>query len=96
MRWPTLPVSGRAGRHAPAPEAYPPPEPFATSEPVLLCCFGVDQSTERSSAELCRALVDVGFPSPAAREIVRLSPLIHRSSDKSYRLRRLGMERSVP
>ena len=72
------------------------PEPFGISEQVLLCCFGLDQSTERSGADLRTALVEVGFPGSAAREIVRNSPLTRRSAPGSCRLRRLGEERSVP
>jgi hypothetical protein len=89
-------MPGRASRHHKALEACLPPEPFATSDQVLLCCFGLDQSTERSGTQLRNALVEVGFASPAAREIIRRSPLVHRSSTGSYHLRRLCMERSVP
>jgi hypothetical protein len=72
------------------------PEPFATSDQVLLCCFGLDQSTQRSSTQLRSALVEAGFTAPAAREIVRISPLIHRSYAGSYQLRHQNRERSVP
>jgi hypothetical protein len=78
------------------PEAWAAPEAFGISEQVLLCCFGLDQSTERSGAELRMALVEVGFRGSAAREIVRTCPLTHRSAQGSYRLRRLGEERSAP
>jgi hypothetical protein len=78
------------------PEAWAAPEPFGISEQVLLCCFGLDQSTECSGAELRKALVEVGFRGSATREIVRNSPLTRRSAPGSYRLRRLGEERSVP
>jgi hypothetical protein len=91
-----LRVPERASRHHGALKACLSPEPFATSDQVLLCCFGLDQSTERSTAQLRKALVEVGFRAPAAREIIRMSPLIHRSSTGSYQLRRLCMERSVP
>lgn len=84
----------RGGRQSP--KAWAAPEPFGISEQVLLCCFGLDQSTERSGADLRKALVEVGFPGSAAREIVRNSPLTRRSAPGSYRLRRLGEERSVP
>jgi hypothetical protein len=84
----------RGGRQVP--EAWRAAEPFGTSEQVLLCCFGLEQSTERSGAELRKALVEVGFRGSAAREIVRTSPLNRRSAQGSYRLRRLGEERSVP
>jgi len=96
MMWRILRVPGRASRHHEALEASLPPEPFATTDQVLLCCFGLDQSTERSSVQLRMALVEVGFKSPEARAIVRTSPLVHRSSTGSYHLRRLCMERSVP
>jgi hypothetical protein len=63
------------------PEAWAAPEPFGISEQVLLCCFGLDQSTERSGADLRKALVEVGFRGAAARAIVRSSPLTRRSGD---------------
>jgi hypothetical protein len=62
------------------PEAWAAPEPFGISEQVLLCCFGLDQSTERSGADPRKALVEVGFRGAAAREIVRSSPLTRRSA----------------
>jgi hypothetical protein len=96
MMWRILRIPGRASRHHEALEASLSPEPFATTDQVLLCCFGLDQSTERSNAQLRSALVEVGFRSPEAREIVRTSPLVHRSSTGSYHLRRLYMEPSVP
>src|SRR4051794_38394246 len=71
-----LRIPGRASRHHEALEASLSPEPFATTDQVLLCCFGLDQSTERSNAQLRSALVEVGFRSPEAREIVRTSPLV--------------------
>jgi hypothetical protein len=91
-----LPVLRRASRNQEALEADRAPEPFATAEQVLLCSFGLNQSTERSIAHLCKALIKVGFTTPAAREIIRTSPLIHRSSKATYQLRRLCMEQSVP
>jgi len=71
-------------------------EPLNTSEQVVLCCFGVDQSTERSSVQLCADLVKAGFTAPAARQIIRSSPLIHRSSTGFFGLRRLSIEGSAP
>jgi hypothetical protein len=87
---------GRTSRHQEALEADLAPQPFATAEQVLLCSFGLNQSTERSSAHLCKALVEVGFRAPAARQVIRTSPLIHRPSKGTYRLRRLCMEQSAP
>ncbi len=87
---------GRTSRHQEALEACLSPEPFATAEQVLLCSFELNQSTERSSAHLRTALIEVGFTAPAAREIIRTSPLIHRSSKGMYQLRRLCMEQSAP
>jgi hypothetical protein len=86
----------RTSRHQEALEADLAPEPFATAEQVLLCSFGLNQSTERSSANLCKALVEVGFRAPAARQVIRTSPLIHRSFKGTYQLRRLCMEQSAP
>jgi len=91
-----LRVPRRASPHHETLEAYLSPEPFATSDQVLLCSFGLNQSTERSSAHLCKALVEVGFRAPAARQVIRTSPLIHRSSKGTYQLRRLCMEQSAP
>jgi hypothetical protein len=80
-----------AGHHA-APEVRLEPQPFATSDQVLLFCFGLDQSAERSSRQLRKALSEAGFSFPAAREIVRASPLIHRTAVGTYRLRRLNTQ----
>jgi hypothetical protein len=96
MKWRTQRVHGPADNHHETPEACWMSEPFATSEQVLLCCFGLDQSAERSSAQLRRHLAEAGFRAPAARHIINSSPLIHRSSTGSFRLRRLSMEGSVP
>jgi hypothetical protein len=89
-------MPGRASRQHEALVAELTPEPVSASEQVLLCCFGLDQSAERSSAQLRNSLVAVGFTSAAAREIVRTSPLVHRSSTGSYHLRRLRIEQSAP
>jgi hypothetical protein len=62
-------------------------QPFATSDQVLLCCFGLDLSAERSSSQLCKALIEAGFGLSDAREVLRISPLVHRTSAGSYRLR---------
>jgi hypothetical protein len=61
-------------------------QPFATSDQVLLCCFGLDLSAERSSSQLRKALIEAGFGLSDARELLRVSPLVHRTSAGSYRL----------
>jgi hypothetical protein len=63
------------------------PQPFATSDHVLLCCFGLDLSAERSSSQLRKALIEAGFGLSEAREVLRGSPLVYRTSVGSYRLR---------
>src|SRR5688572_27818183 len=92
MTWPKLPMQGRPGHNA-VPEVQLEPEPFAVSDQALLCCFGLDQAAERSSRQLRAALVEAGFSFPAARAIVRGSPLIHRTKAGTYRLRTLETQR---
>jgi hypothetical protein len=41
-------------------------------------------------------LVDAGFSAAAARQIIRSSPLVHRSATGLLALRRLGVEVSEP
>jgi len=69
-------------------------EPFATSEQVVLCCFGLDQSARRSKAQLREALIEAGFSLPGACAIVRFSPLIRRTSGGFYGLRSLDVRLS--
>ena len=96
MKWRTARVPGSAeATHVP-PGGYWMSEPFSTAEQVVLCCFGLDQSTERSGAQLRRGLAEAGFPAAAARHIVNSSPLLQRSSTRCFRLRRLSTEGSVP
>jgi hypothetical protein len=92
MTWPRLHMSGRAARLQATREDRT-FEPFATSEQVLLCCFGLDQSARRSGAQLREALVGAGFSLPGACAIVRVSPLVRRTSGGFYRLRSLDARR---
>jgi hypothetical protein len=96
MLWRSPRVPESADQHPGQPDAALTAEPFATAEQVVLCCFGVDQSTELSSAKLCMDLVEAGFPAAAARQIIRSSPLVHRSATGLLALRRLGVEVSEP
>jgi hypothetical protein len=63
-------------------------EPFATSELVLLCHFGLEPeaSGPRRAAELRAALVAAGFTATAARHVVRTSALLRQVPDGCYRL----------
>jgi hypothetical protein len=61
--------------------------PFCTSDQVLLCSFGVDLAAERSTRQLRRALVEAGFLGPATGHLIRVSPLLDRSSRRRYRIR---------
>jgi len=60
---------------------------FRTSDQVLLCSFGPDLAAERTTRELRRALVAAGFLGPATAHLIRVSPLLDRSSRRCYRLR---------
>ena len=60
---------------------------FPTSDQVLLGSFGVDLDGERTSRQLRDGLLAAGFASAAARHLIRVSPLLRRSSRGSYRIR---------
>jgi hypothetical protein len=60
---------------------------FPTSDLVLLCSFGVASGGERTSRQLRFALQSAGFPGPVTRHLIRVSPLLRRSSPRGYRLR---------
>jgi hypothetical protein len=94
--WSTPRVFESAGQPHEKPEASLTSEPFTTAEQVVLCCFGLDQSTELTSSQLREDLVKAGFPAAAARQILRSCPLVHRSSTGLFGLRRLSAEGSVP
>jgi hypothetical protein len=68
-------------------------QPFRTSDHVLLCSFGVDLAAERTTRQLRRALVAAGFPGPACGYLIRISPLLQRSSRRCYRLQAAGERR---
>ena len=89
MNRPRLRAPNQRARHDAAPVDEPnwEPQPFSTSDQVLLCCFGLDQSAERSGNDLRRALVEAGFTSLSARKVINASVLICRTPHGSYRLR---------
>jgi hypothetical protein len=57
------------------------------SDLVLLCSFGPDLGGERTSKQLRSALLTAGFAGPVAGYLIRVSPLLRRSSRRGYRLR---------
>ena len=80
-------ASKRAHRAVPEQDRHG--ESFATTEQVLLCCFGLDQdvSTTRSGKQLRVALTGAGFRPAAARHLVRDSGLLRATADGHYVLR---------
>ncbi len=60
---------------------------FPTSDHVLLCCFGPQLSGERTDRQLRHALCEAGFSAPLARHLIRVSPLLRRTSRGRHRLR---------
>lgn len=63
-------------------------QPFPTSDQVLLCSFGLDLDGERSTRQLRLALLAAGFPGAGTGHLIGISPLLRRSSRRSYRLRK--------
>ena len=62
-------------------------QPFPTSDLVLLCSFGSDLDAERTARQLHRELLTAGFPAPMARHLIRVSPMLRRTSNGHYRIR---------
>jgi hypothetical protein len=64
-------------------------EPFAISDQVLLCCFGLDPDASGacSAAQLRAALLDAGFTATVARHLIHTSPLLRRAANDRYLLR---------
>ena len=63
-------------------------QPFPTADRILLCSFGPDLTGKRAHKELSIALHRAGFPSPLARHLIRVSPLLHRAPKRCYYLRK--------
>lgn len=60
---------------------------FPVSDQVLLCSFGGDLTGEQTTRQLRDALVAAGFRARTARHLIRVSPLLRRSTKGWYRLR---------
>ena len=61
-------------------------QPFPTADQVLLCCFGLELTGERTFEQLRRALHDAGFDGPLARHIINTSRLLRRETNRTYRI----------
>jgi|NGEPerStandDraft_6_1074524.scaffolds.fasta_scaffold37435_1 hypothetical protein len=64
-------------------------EPFLTSGQVLLCSLGGDLAGEQTAQQLRGALLAAGFAAGVTRHLIRVSPLLRRSSKGRYQLRPL-------
>jgi hypothetical protein len=64
-------------------------EPFPTSDQVLLCSFGGDLAGERTTQQLRNCLLAAGFAARVTRHLIRISPLLRRSSKGRYQLQPL-------
>ena len=62
-------------------------QPCPTADLVLLCCFGLELTGERSYEQLRQALHDAGFSGLLARHIITVSRCVHRTANGRYRLR---------
>ena len=82
----TNPVRGRPARNRPSRALGE----VTTSEQVLLCSFGLnrDGGARRTATHLREALVEAGFRATVARHLVHTSPLLRRTGDGDYLLRR--------
>jgi len=61
-------------------------QPFPIMDQVVLCCFGLDLTGERTYQQLRQALHDAGFNGPLARHTINTSPLLRRSPNRSYQI----------
>ena len=61
-------------------------QPVPTADLVVLCCFGLELSGERTHEELRQALREAGFTGPLVRHSIKNSPLLERAAKRSYRL----------
>lgn len=62
-------------------------QPFPAADYVLLSCFGVGLTGERTYEELRRALLQAGYTGPLLRHVIRVSPVIYRGASGSYRIK---------
>lgn len=61
-------------------------QPFPSSDLVLLCSFGSDLDRECTARQLHRELLAAGFPGALARRLIRISPVLRRTSTGQYRI----------
>ena len=64
-------------------------QPFPTSDQVLLCSFSDDLAGERTVQELRDSLLAAGFAARVTRHLIRISPVLRRSSKGRYQLKPL-------
>ena len=62
-------------------------QPFSTADQVVLCCFGLELTGERSAEDLRRALHKAGFNGPLARHTLHTSALLIRVGRSTYRIK---------
>lgn len=62
-------------------------QPFPTSDQVLLCSFRNDLAGDRTIQELRDSLLAAGFPARVTRHLIRISPVLRRSSKGRYQLK---------
>jgi hypothetical protein len=60
---------------------------FPTSDQVLLCSFGGNLTGEQTTRQLRGALVAAGFLAQLTHHLIRVSPLLRRSSKGCHQLR---------
>ena len=61
-------------------------QPFPSSDLVLLCSFDSDLDTECTARQLHRELLTAGFRGALARHLIRVSPVLRRTSTGYYRI----------
>jgi len=64
-------------------------QPVPTADLVLLCCFGLELTSERTYEQLSQALHEAGFTGGLVRHSITNSPLLKRAAKRSYRLKKL-------
>jgi hypothetical protein len=60
---------------------------FPTSDQVLLCSFGGDLTGEQTTRQLRDALCAAGLMAQVTHHLIRVSPLLRRSSKGCHQLR---------
>ena len=68
-------------------------QPFPTSDQVLLCSFPDDLAGERTVQELRDSLLAAGFAARETRHLIRICPVLRRSSKGRYQLKPLSADR---